>query len=70
MTKPPPTPLLLVDDDPDYCHSLQGFLELENYMVDVAYAPDQALTKLAEGRYDIAVVAWMSRSGPRNPACR
>ncbi len=47
--------ILLVDDDKQLAVALQWILADENFLVDVAYDGEQALTKVAANQYDAII---------------
>ena len=51
--------LLLVDDDREMTAMLSEYLSLEGFTLDVAFAGDEALTKVRNGDFDMAVLDVM-----------
>lgn len=47
--------ILVVDDDKLLASALQWILADENYLVDIAFDGEEALTKVAAHRYDIVI---------------
>jgi DNA-binding NtrC family response regulator len=65
MTKPGRHRVLVVDDEPKVCRSIQQVLLREDYEVDMALSGEEALGRDAERPYDVVVVDLMmpGRSG-------
>lgn len=51
--------ILLVDDDKQLSSALQWILADENFLVDVAYDGDEALSKLESGEYEAVICDLM-----------
>jgi len=48
--------ILLLEDDKILCQSLKEFLELEGYMVDVAYRGSEVFDMTFDGKYDLYIL--------------
>ena len=55
--------LLIIDDDPDFVEGIQSILEGANYVVDVAYNPDDGLKALQTSPPDLLLLDIMMGRG-------
>ncbi|MGL6134576.1 MAG: response regulator transcription factor [Prochlorococcaceae cyanobacterium] len=58
MSPPPPSNVLIVDDDPELRRFLQGELEAERHTVETASTGQQALTRIRQGGLDLVLLDW------------
>ena len=56
--------VLVVDDEKAVCAVLQDVLEMEGYEAEVCHDVDTARARLAEGKFDVALLDVFLSNGP------
>ena len=62
--------ILVVDDEPDFCSIVQGNLEKEGFVVEVAYDGDEGLAKVKANPPDAIVLDVMMPEKDGYAVCR